>query len=75
MAHEIALSKASKIKDSAIIEMEHSLLNEENRLKELRKINPVVRIDEIEAIETRIKVLKECYQNADVALDSIRIIF
>jgi hypothetical protein len=55
--------------------MEHSLLNEENRLKELRKINPVVRMDEIEAIETRIKVLKECYKNADVALDSIRIIF
>lgn len=74
-AHEIALHKSNEIKQHAVKLMEDHLLQEEQRLKALRKINPVVREDEILAIENKIATLKDCYLKADVALDSVRIIF
>lgn len=75
IAHEVALGQAKEIKTNAIKVMEESLGVEEERLKNLRKINPIVREDEILAIENRIKTLRDCYEKADVSLDSIRIIF
>jgi ATP-dependent helicase HepA len=74
-AHGIALNQAQKIKEAAILQMETLLHDEEHRLKLLKEKNPVVREEEILAIENRIKILRDSYQNADVALDSIRIIF
>jgi ATP-dependent helicase HepA len=75
VAHDIALKDALVLKEEAVKEMENLLLDEEVRLKKLREINPIVRPEEIEALEKRIEILRNCYTTADVALDSIRIVF
>lgn len=74
-AHELALKKAILIKQEAEKTMKHLMQDEIARLRKLKEKNPVVREAEINALIDKMQLLEKSYQNADVTLDSIRIIF
>jgi ATP-dependent helicase HepA len=74
-AHELAKDKSQKIIEDSKIEMHKFLTEEKHRLTELMKINPSVRIEEINSFDLQLKTLDECFHKIDVTLDSIRIIF
>jgi ATP-dependent helicase HepA len=74
-AHQHALIEAEglKIKYKAVM-IEH-LDNEKMRLLKLKAVNPVVRPEEIDSLTSQIEVLSKCYDEAEVVLDSLRVIF
>ena len=74
-AHGIALVKAQEVKQRYKNLMIEKLSSERERLVELKALNPIVREDEIVALTEQIKILSNSFENADVVLDSIRIIF
>jgi ATP-dependent helicase HepA len=74
-AHQYALVEAGKLKQQYKSAMLELLDAEKVRLLKLKAINPVVRDEEIEAIISQMEVLSKCYEEADVSLDSLRVIF
>lgn len=75
MAHDHALKKADEIKDHYKEGMMSKLSTEKERLVRLREVNPIVRIEEIDALSIQMLMLSKSYNNADVILDSVRVIF
>ncbi len=73
-AHDYAVLKSKEIKDSAVKNMESCLQEELERLMELKKVNPVVREEEIEVLKEQMCILKSAYEKADLRLDAIRFI-
>ena len=73
-----ALNHASKQKsvllESSIAEAHEQLDGEANRLRELRKLNPNVRLQEINMAETTIKKVIRHIANAHLRLDSVRLV-
>jgi ATP-dependent helicase HepA len=70
-----AQAEASKLKHQYKTAMIELLDAEKVRLLKLKAVNPVVRDEEIESIISQMEVLSKCYDDADVALDSLRVIF
>ncbi|MFA6236184.1 MAG: SNF2-related protein [Bacteriovorax sp.] len=74
-AHQYALRRSEEIKANYIAAMTEKLKSEKERLVKLKELNPIVRTEEIDALTIQMLMLSKSYTNADVILDSIRIIF
>ena len=74
-AHQYALAEAQDLKIKYKQDMINHLEREKTRLIKLKAVNPVVRPEEIESITEQIAVLTKCYEEAEVVLDSMRVIF
>ncbi len=74
-AHQHALVEAIELKKKYKQDMISHLDREKTRLLKLKAVNPVVRLEEIESITEQIDVLSKCYEDAEVVLDSMRVIF
>ena len=74
-AHDHALQEAAELKKKYKENMIAHLDAEKTRLLKLKAKNPVVRNEEIEAIASQIEVLTKAYDEAEVVLDSLRVIF
>ncbi|MGZ3809575.1 MAG: helicase-related protein, partial [Bacteriovorax sp.] len=75
IAHRHALKKAELIKQSYKEAMTAKITAEKDRLLKLKEVNPIVRIEEIDALSIQMLMLAKSFNNAEVALDSIRVIF
>ena len=75
LAHQHALTKAEGLKTIYKKSMTDKLTAEKERLLALKKVNPIVRVEEIDALTIQMLMLNKSYNNADVVLDSIRVIF
>lgn len=75
MAHQFALIRADKLKEVYKTAMITKLKAEKERLLALKELNPIVRTEEIDALTLQMLMLSKSYLNADVILDSIRVIF
>ena len=71
---EAATVAAAGIRKESLGEMERSLSREILRLRELQKLNPGITNREIEQLEKEEKELKEHLSNAQIRLDSVRLI-
>lgn len=74
-AHEHALVEAQHLKLKYKTDMLEHLNAEKTRLLKLKAVNPVVRVEEIESIMSQIETLTKCFDEAEVVLDSLRVIF
>ena len=74
-AHQYALVEAVELKKKYKQNMIEHLDREKNRLLKLKAVNPVVRPEEIDSITEQIEVLSKCYDEAEVVMDSMRVIF
>jgi ATP-dependent helicase HepA len=74
-AHDFALVEAGKMKTKYKHDMLTHLQVERDRLVNLKAVNPVVRQDEIDAINSQMETLTKCFEEAEVTLDSLRLIF
>lgn len=74
-AHQYALKRAEELKANYKSTMITQLTAEKERLLKLKELNPIVRIEEIDALTIQMLMLSKSYANADVVLDSVRIIF
>lgn len=74
-AHQHALVAAVELKKKYKQNMLDHLDAEKIRLLKLKAVNPVVRDEEIDALTSQIEVLTKCYDEAEVVLDSLRVIF
>lgn len=74
-AHQHALVEAQELKKKYKQAMTEHLNHEKTRLLKLKAVNPVVRPEEIESIINQIEVLSKCYDEAEVVMDSMRVIF
>ena len=74
-AREHALAVAQELKKKYKHNMIEHLNHEKMRLLKLKAVNPVVRSEEIDAITSQIEVLSKCYDEAEVVMDSMRVIF
>jgi ATP-dependent helicase HepA len=70
-----ALIEAFDLKEKYKASMHLHLNKEKMRLLKLKAVNPVVRQEEIDLIAIQIDVLNNCFDEADIVLDSLRIIF
>lgn len=75
LAHQFALKRSEELKANYKAAMMTKLTEEKERLLKLKQINPIVRTEEIDALTIQMLMLSKSYTNADVILDSIRIIF
>jgi ATP-dependent helicase HepA len=69
-----ASEQKSDLLESAITEAHSRLDGEATRLKELRKLNPNVRLQEIEIAETVVKEVTRHIAKAHLRLDSVRLV-
>ena len=74
-AHDIALVESQRMKTQYKKDMLNHLNTEKDRLEKLKAVNPVVRSEEIESIAKQIETLSKCFDEAEVMLDSLRLIF
>ena len=74
-AHQHALVTATELKNKYKKNMIDHLDAEKVRLLKLKAVNPVVRTEEIDALTSQIEILSKCYDEAEVVLDSLRVIF
>jgi ATP-dependent helicase HepA len=74
-AHQHALVRAEVLKTTYKKAMMDKLMAEKERLLKLKEVNPIVRTEEIDALTIQMLMLNKSYNNADVILDSIRVIF
>ncbi|BDU36052.1 RNA polymerase-associated protein RapA [Vibrio nigripulchritudo] len=63
-----------KVRESALKDMQSSLNGELERLQALKAVNPNIRDEELESIESQIKELTGYIQSAQIQLDSLRLI-
>ena len=75
MAHQLAFERSNELKATYKNAMISKLTAEKERLLALKKLNPIVRTEEIDSLTLQMLMLSKSYLNADVILDSIRIIF
>lgn len=74
-AHQHALKEAIELKAKYKASMLELLEIEKTRLVKLKALNPVVRSEEIDSLTSQMEVLSKCYEEAEVTLDSLRVIF
>ena len=74
-AHQHALVEAASLKERYKQDMIAHLGHEKMRLLKLKAMNPVVRTEEIDSITTQIEVLTKSFEEAEVVMDSMRVIF
>ncbi|MFH0236311.1 RNA polymerase-associated protein RapA [Vibrio diabolicus] len=67
-------AKVEEVRKQAHQDMQHSLNAELERLQALKAVNPNIRDEEIEAIDAQIKELTGYINQAQVQLDSLRLI-
>jgi len=72
-SQEMAQAQVGAIVDQARFEMSSQLQNEIVRLKELKKVNPSVRQQEIDLLVAQRRDLDEHIGNARIRLDAVRI--
>jgi len=70
----LAQQKLDAIKQSAVGNVESQLGKEVARMKALQQVNPTIREDEIDFINTRLVESKKAIARADVKLEGIRLI-
>ncbi len=70
----LAQTQAKSMKDGAINEMEQTLGTELKRLAALKEKNPNIRDEEIQSLAGNWQALKEAMDQADLRLDSLRLI-
>jgi ATP-dependent helicase HepA len=70
----VAEAQLVKVKQQAHQEMSSSLTSELERLLALKAVNPNIRDQEIEALESQIATLDQYISRAQVQLDSVRVI-
>ncbi|KJY79971.1 RNA polymerase-associated protein RapA [Vibrio nigripulchritudo] len=63
-----------KVREGALKDMQSSLNGELERLQALKAVNPNIRDEELESIESQIKELTGYIQSAQIQLDSLRLI-
>jgi ATP-dependent helicase HepA len=63
-----------KVREGALKDMQSSLNGELERLQALKTVNPNIRDEELESIESQIKELTGYIQSAQIQLDSLRLI-
>ncbi|CAI8295159.1 MAG: RNA polymerase-associated protein RapA [Opitutia bacterium UBA7350] len=73
-AKDFARKRRSKILENALRRAHAQLDGEADRLRELRKINPGVRLDEIELAESTVKDVVKAIGGAHLRLDALRLI-
>lgn len=73
--HAFATLKIQPIIDIGLTDAEKTLDRELSRLNHLKKLNPNIRDEEIEIIQTEKKELTKCIQSARLRLDALRLIF
>ncbi|MCQ1059005.1 RNA polymerase-associated protein RapA [Photobacterium sp. DNB23_23_1] len=73
-AEQVVASELVTIRESAQAEMEATLHAELDRLQALKAVNPNIRDDELELIETQIQDLTGYITKAQIQLDSLRLI-
>jgi ATP-dependent helicase HepA len=74
-AHQFALNRSVELKTQYKQAMMTKLTAEKERLIALKEVNPIVRTEEIDALTLQMLLLGKSYTNADVILDSLRVIF
>lgn len=74
-AHQHAVLRAEELKGVYKKAMMEKLTAEKERLLKLKEVNPIVRTEEIDSLTIQMLMLTKSYNNADVLLDSIRVIF
>ncbi|CCO45266.1 RNA polymerase-associated protein rapA [Vibrio nigripulchritudo SOn1] len=67
-------SHLEKVREGALKDMQSSLNGELERLQALKAVNPNIRDEELESIESQIKELTGYIQSAQIQLDSLRLI-
>lgn len=73
-AEQVITKEAVSIRENAQAEMESTLRAELDRLQALKAVNPNIRDDELELIESQIQDLTTYISKAQVQLDSLRLI-
>lgn len=73
-AEQVIAKEAVTIRENAQAEMESTLRAELDRLQALKAVNPNIRDDELELIESQIQDLTTYISKAQVQLDSLRLI-
>ena len=74
VAEELAATQASTILKGAHTQTRDNLSTEINRLKALRRVNPNIREDEIEHLESHWQILSRVLDTAKPRPDAIRVI-
>ncbi|MFV0337437.1 MAG: RNA polymerase-associated protein RapA [Chthoniobacterales bacterium] len=74
-SEKYAEEKAAEVTKKANIEMQLRLKNELQRLRDLQKINPHVRAEEIIGLEEHLHALEKAILEAPLRLDSLRLIW
>ena len=72
---EIAAEKSKALIDAAVKKVDDDLGSELQRLRELSKLNPDVRKDEIKQFEKQIKALKKHLPKSRLSLNAVRLIW
>lgn len=72
---EVSETSADKIIEARLEKMNRTLAYETKRLRDLRKVNPNVRTEEIEFANTQLISLNEHIRASRLRLDSLRVIF
>jgi len=73
-AQQLAEPQRRKIVKDAHHNMETSLLEEINRLVDLKKVNPAIKQDEIKTRQAEQQALNDAIQSARLRLDALRLI-
>jgi ATP-dependent helicase HepA len=70
----VALQALEKEKSAAKGKLQLQMNQELNRLKELRKVNNSIRLEEIEYLQETTQMLIEAIEKSDVRMDALRVI-
>ncbi len=73
-AEQAVAKELVTVREAAQTEMENNLRAELDRLQALKAVNPNIRDDELELIETQIQDLTGYIAKAQIQLDSLRLI-
>jgi len=73
-AEQLARARLPAIRDTALAQANRVLEAEINRLKALQGVNPNVRPEEIDHLETRRQAVIDALQSATLRLDALRVI-
>ncbi len=71
---QFAMQLTPQILNQARQQGEHTLTNELNRLRALRKVNPNIRMEEIEFFQSQLMALTETLESTAPRLDAVRVI-
>lgn len=74
MGDPLAEKQLAVVREAAEAEMTAKLRSELDRLQALKAVNPNIRDDELEAMETQMGELRGYINQAQVRLDALRVI-